>query len=33
MINMRQLSSGAISIKDIENRLNQIYDGEYIVNN
>ncbi len=32
MINMEQLSTGAISIKDIENKLNQTYQGEYIVN-
>ena len=32
MINMKQLSSGAITIKDIEERLNQTYNGEYIVN-
>lgn len=32
MINMKQLSSGAVSIKDIENKLNQTYQGEYMVN-
>lgn len=32
MINMEQLSTGSISIKDIENKLNQTYQGEYIVN-
>lgn len=32
MINMKQLSTGAVSIKDIENKLNQTYCGEYIVN-
>ncbi|MDE6826786.1 MAG: hypothetical protein K2J18_08490 [Paramuribaculum sp.] len=31
MINMKQLSSGAISIKDIERRLNQTYTGEYTI--
>lgn len=31
MINMRQLSSGAITIKNIESRLNQTYSGEYII--
>lgn len=31
MINMRQLSSGAITIKNIETRLNQTYSGEYII--
>lgn len=31
MINMKQLASGAISIKDIEKRLNQIYSDEYII--
>lgn len=31
MINMKQLASGAVSIKDIEKRLNQIYSDEYII--
>lgn len=31
MINKRQLSSGAITIKNIETRLNQTYSGEYII--
>lgn len=31
MINMKHLSSGAISIKDIENRLNQTYNEEYVI--
>lgn len=31
MINMRQLSTGAIAIKDIEDRLNQTYNGDYII--
>ena len=32
MINIKQLSTGAVSIKDIEDRLNQTYNGEYIIN-
>ena len=32
MINMSQLSTGTISIKDIEDLLNQTYNGEYIIN-
>lgn len=32
MINKKQLDSGAISIKDIENKLNQTYQGEFLVN-
>lgn len=32
MINMKQLSAGVITIKDIETRINQTYSGEYIVN-
>lgn len=31
MINTKQINSGAITIKDIEQRLNQTYTGEYIV--
>lgn len=31
MINMKQLSSGAISTKDIEKWLNQTYNGEYTI--
>lgn len=31
MINMKQISSGAISIKDIERWLNQTYSGEYTI--
>jgi|GEM_PF-1045409 len=33
MINMKQLSSGKITIKDIENRLNQTYHGDYVIEN
>lgn len=32
MINMKQLSSGAVSIKDIEELLNQTYNEEYVIN-
>ena len=32
MINMKQLSTGNITMKDIENKLNQTYQGEYIIN-
>ncbi|MBD5256734.1 MAG: hypothetical protein HDS50_03755 [Bacteroides sp.] len=32
MINMRQLSTGAVSINDIVERLNQLYVGEYEIN-
>jgi hypothetical protein len=32
MINMVQLSNGTISIKEIEQKLNQTYEGDYIVN-
>lgn len=32
MTNMKQLSTGTVSIKDIENKLNQTYEGEYIIN-
>ncbi len=32
MINMKQLSSGNISIKYIENKLNQTYQGDYTIN-
>ena len=32
MINMRQLSTGIVSIQDIEERLNQTYNGEYLIN-
>lgn len=31
MINMKQLSAGAVSIKDIEDRLNQTYNGDYAI--
>lgn len=31
MINMRQLSEKVITIKDIEDRLNQTYRGEYVI--
>ena len=31
LINMIQLSTGAITIKDIEKRLNQTYYGEYVI--
>lgn len=31
MINMEQLESGAVTFKDIENRLNQTYEGTYVV--
>ena len=31
MINMKELSSGAITIKNIEERLNQTYLGEYTI--
>lgn len=31
MINMRQLAEGKITIKDIENKINQTYEGDYIV--
>lgn len=31
MINRRQISSGAITITDIESRLNQTYNGEYLI--
>lgn len=31
MINMKQLFTGAITIKDIESLLNQTYDGEYTI--
>lgn len=33
MINMKQLSSGKITIKDIENRLNLTYNGDYVIEN
>lgn len=33
MINMKQLSSGVITIKDIETKLYQTYIGEYIISN
>ncbi|WP_290235927.1 hypothetical protein [Bacteroides acidifaciens] len=33
MINMKQLSSGVITIKDIESKLNKTYNGEYIISN
>lgn len=32
MINMTQLSQGIITIKDIEQKLNQTYEGEFIIN-
>lgn len=28
---MEQLESGAVTFKDIENRLNQTYEGTYVV--
>ena len=31
LVNKKQLDSGAISLKDIENRINQLYRGDYIV--
>lgn len=31
LVNKKQLDSGAISLKDIENHINQIYLGDYIV--
>lgn len=31
MINMKQLSCGSVTIKDIERRLNQTYVGDYII--
>lgn len=33
LVNMVQLSNKAITIKDIEQKLNQTYFGEYIINN
>lgn len=32
MINMRQLSSGAVTIKEIEKKLNQLYFGDFTIN-
>jgi len=32
MINMKRLSDGAITLKDIEQKLNQMYMGEFVVN-
>ena len=32
MIKVRQLATGVITIRTIEERLNQTYDGEYIIN-
>lgn len=32
MINRRQLTTGVVTIKDIERKLNQTYFGEYIIN-
>lgn len=32
LINNKQLHTGAVSIKDIENKLNQTFQGEYTVN-
>lgn len=32
LINRRQLETGKVYIKDIENKLNQTYQGEYIIN-
>lgn len=32
MINMTQLSQGIITIKDIEQKLNQTYEGNFIIN-
>ncbi len=32
MINMKQLSTGVVSIKEIEDRLNQTYKGNYAIN-
>ncbi len=31
MVNSRQLSTGAVSLKKIEEKLNQTYDGDYVV--
>lgn len=31
MINIKQLSSGVITIKDIETQINRIYNGDYII--
>jgi hypothetical protein len=31
MINMKQLKSGVITMKDIERKLNQTYCGQFIV--
>lgn len=33
LVNMAQLSNKAITIKDIEQKLNQTYLGEYVINN
>lgn len=32
LINMEQLSKGAVTLKDIERTLNRTYQGEYIIN-
>lgn len=32
LVNMEQLSKGTITLKDIECKLNQTYNGEYFIN-
>ncbi len=32
LVNMEQLSQGTITLKDIERKLNQTYQGEYLIN-
>lgn len=32
LVNMEQLSKGAITLRDIERKLNQTYSGDYFIN-